>query len=91
MLISIYNILILYIGLCQERAFVSGIQAANILIKNNKELFKDNNKYHNIIPIRNDEKQYTIPRDINRNVKNKIKTLGKDFLNLNLNLSPWVR
>ena len=40
-------------GLCQERAFVTGLEAANQLIRANEGL--GDGKIHDVIPIRDDE------------------------------------
>lgn len=50
-------------GLCQERAFVSGIQAANalhrsgLISKNNKSNNGKGKESGNVIPVRDDELQ----------------------------------
>ena len=55
-------------GLCQERAFVSGIQAANTLI--DKGLVEGVTTEHNVIDIRPDEAQYELSFQINKFVRN---------------------
>jgi uncharacterized protein with NAD-binding domain and iron-sulfur cluster len=69
-------------GLCQERAYVSGLEAANQLIRSGM-LFANNNKYHNVIPIRDDEPQVKLGRMINKNTMQLLKPLRLD--------SFWVR
>lgn len=51
-------------GLCQERAFVSGIQAANSLM----ESVMMNGRNHPVIPIRDDEIQFKIATAINKKI-----------------------
>ena len=49
-------------GLCQERAFVSGLQAANSLMASTNL----NSRDHSVIPIRDDEVQFNIAKAINK-------------------------
>ncbi len=49
-------------GLCQERAFVSGIQAANSLM----ESIMNDSQSHPVIPIRDDEIQFKVASAINK-------------------------
>jgi len=70
-------------GLCQERAYVSGIAAGSALVKkgfyNGIRSIKSN-----IIPIREDEVQVQIGRRINKSIMDiLLKPLGLS--------SPWVR
>ena len=51
-------------GLCQERAFVSGIQAFNELVRKGK--VPDVSEEQPVIPIREDEPQYTAGVALNR-------------------------
>jgi len=51
-------------GLCQERAYVSGIQAANSLMAS----VTMSNLNHSVIPIRDDEFQFKIATAINKKV-----------------------
>ena len=67
-------------GLCQERALVTGIKAANALIE--KGIF-DNNKISEIISIRPDEPQVVIGKLINKRIMDTLKPFGLS--------SPWVR
>lgn len=61
-------------GLCQERAFVSGLEAANALsrsgaLSSSQSLSggeKRREKLANVIPIRDDEIQYTVAKDVNK-------------------------
>ena len=62
-------------GLCQERAFVSGIEAANALSRsgalayNSKaagDTVKRVEKIANVIPIRDDEVQFVVAQNINK-------------------------
>ena len=66
-------------GLCQERAYVSGIFAANKLI----DRLKPESPKAKIIPVRDDEPQVRFGRKIN-------KRISKMFNPLNLD-SPWLR
>mmetsp|Transcript_24044 Transcript_24044/g.31191 ORF Transcript_24044/g.31191 Transcript_24044/m.31191 type:complete len:571 (-) Transcript_24044:387-2099(-) len=65
-------------GLCQERAYVSGLEAANALA----EVLECNEKPHKVIPIREDEPQVKLGRKINAQVQSRLPK----FLQ-----SPWVR
>ena len=69
-------------GLCQERAFVSGLEAANALARNG--LLGMNGKQHLVIPVREDEPQVVAGRQLNKLVADALKPLGLDA-------SPWVR
>ena len=61
-------------GLCQERAFVSGLEAANALsrsgaLSSSQSVSggeKRREKLANVIPIRDDEIQYTVAKDVNK-------------------------
>ena len=61
-------------GLCQERAFVSGLEAANALsrsgaLSSSQSVSggeKRREKIANVIPIRDDEIQYTVAKDVNK-------------------------
>ena len=61
-------------GLCQERAFVSGLEAANALsrsgaLSSSQSVSggeKRREKLANVIPIRDDEVQYTVAKDVNK-------------------------
>jgi hypothetical protein len=60
-------------GLCQERAFVSGLEAANALsrsgaLSRTEDGSVRREKQANVIPIRDDEFQYTVAKDVNKRV-----------------------
>ena len=65
-------------GLCQERAYVCGLEAANSLIR--RKLVKGANQStaieHPVIPIRADEPQVVLGRALNKIVMNQIDALG---------------
>ena len=69
-------------GLCQERAFVSGIEAANSLARTGA-LGRSNTFEKKIVPIRDDELQVKLGRNLNKNVMSLLRPLKLD--------SPWVR
>ncbi len=52
-------------GLCQERAFVSGLEAANALLA---DTVVQSYEKHNVLPVRPDEAQYELGVAINREV-----------------------
>lgn len=56
-------------GLCQERAYVSGINAANVLLKD-VEVANSSPRLHPIIPVRDDELQFKLAIAANRKVMN---------------------
>jgi hypothetical protein len=69
-------------GLCQERAFVSGLEAANALsrsgaLSRTEDGSVRREKQANVIPIRDDEFQYTVAKDVNKRV---IDFLGENNL-----------
>lgn len=68
-------------GLCQERAFVAGIQAANLLVEQGalEGIFRK----HQVLPVRDDEAQVIVGRAVNKRV---MDALGRFNL-----ASPWVR
>lgn len=68
-------------GLCQERAYVSGLEAANALARTSQ--LKGNTRQHPVIPIRDDEPQVVLGRQINSQVMGLLNPLGL--------ASPWVR
>tara|TARA_B110000977_G_scaffold198242_1_gene282669 strand:- start:8947 stop:10749 length:1803 start_codon:yes stop_codon:yes gene_type:complete len=73
-------------GLCQERAFVSGLEAGNSLsrrVLKNLENSEATNREHVVLPIRADETQVVVGRSINKAVMDVLKPFGFD--------SPWVR
>ena len=52
-------------GLCQERAYVSGFEAANSLMRST---MSDSFKEHNVLPVRDDEVQFKLGVEANRKV-----------------------
>ena len=70
-------------GLCQERAYVSGLEAGNALARTGA-LGVGKGKQHLVIPIRDDEPQVVAGRKLNKMVADALKPLGVDP-------SPWVR
>ena len=69
-------------GLCQERAYVSGLEAANALARDGR-LGPERKAQHPVIPIRDDEPQVVAGRKANAAFQGLFKPLGLD--------SPWVR
>lgn len=57
-------------GLCQERAFVSGLEAANQLLRSGTLKSLNALTLHEVIPIRDDELQVQFGRRLNRNIQN---------------------
>lgn len=57
-------------GLCQERAYVTGLEAANSLLRsmNNNDKSSVNVKTHNVLPVREDEIQFRTAIELNKNV-----------------------
>lgn len=52
-------------GLCQERAYVSGMEAANSLMRSTMdESFRE----HQVLPVREDELQFKLGVEVNRKV-----------------------
>jgi uncharacterized protein with NAD-binding domain and iron-sulfur cluster len=51
-------------GLCQERAYVTGLEAANALLRENSSM----NKEHVVLPVRDDEFQFRLAVAANREV-----------------------
>ena len=51
-------------GLCQERAYVTGLEAANALLRENGSA----NKEHTVLPVRDDEPQFRLAVAANRQV-----------------------
>mmetsp|Transcript_112346 Transcript_112346/g.195102 ORF Transcript_112346/g.195102 Transcript_112346/m.195102 type:complete len:176 (-) Transcript_112346:1016-1543(-) len=68
-------------GLCQERAYVSGLEAANALACAGQ--LGPNKAQHPVIPIRDDEPQVVIGSRLNKQFMDVLKPFGLD--------SPWVR
>lgn len=69
-------------GLCQERAYVSGIQAANALARSGA--LNGNRRLHPVIPIREDEAQVKFGRSVIKGLAGLAGVLGQDA-------SPWIR
>ena len=53
-------------GLCQERAYVSGFEAANSLMKDTAS--SENFKKHQVLAVRDDEMQFKLGVEVNRKV-----------------------
>jgi uncharacterized protein with NAD-binding domain and iron-sulfur cluster len=51
-------------GLCQERAYVTGLEAANALLRESSST----NKLHTVLPVRDDEPQFRLAVAANREV-----------------------
>jgi len=72
-------------GLCQERAFVSGLEAANQLVRSG--ILKPRSEYRNlakVLPLRSDEPQVVFGRKVTRDLSTILKLFGRES-------SPWVR
>ncbi|KAL3917052.1 MAG: hypothetical protein SGPRY_006559 [Prymnesium sp.] len=69
-------------GLCQERAYVSGLEAANALARSGV-LGQGHKQEHEVIPIRSDQPQVVAGRMINKRLMDALNPLGL--------ASPWVR
>ena len=71
-------------GLCQERAYVSGLEAANSLLR--RGIVKGSNassgQQHPVFPIRADEPQVVLGRALNKLVMDPIESLGIQW--------PWL-
>ena len=68
-------------GLCQERAYVSGLEAANALSRTGS--LKGRKVIHEVIPVRDDEAQVQAGRLVNKGIMDVLGRVGLD--------SPWVR
>lgn len=68
-------------GLCQERAYVSGLEAANALSRGGA--LKGRKVVHEVIPVRDDEAQVQAGRLVNKGVMDVLGRVGL--------ASPWVR
>merc|ERR1711865_158317 len=55
-------------GLCQERAFVSGLQAGNLLLDETIGKFRSEDNNHPILPVREDEAQFKAAVTLNKKV-----------------------
>ena len=71
-------------GLCQERAYVCGLEAGNSLLR--RGIVRGDgvprSRQHPVLPIRADEPQVLLGRALNRLVMNPLDTLGIDW--------PWL-
>jgi hypothetical protein len=71
-------------GLCQERAYVCGLEAGNSLLR--REIVKGTaispGQQHSVLPIRADEPQVVLGRSLNKLVMNPLESLGM--------LWPWL-
>ena len=64
-------------GLCQERAYVSGVQAANALARSGA-LGPAHNRIRPVIPVREDEPQVVAGRAVNKRIMDAVKPFGLD-------------
>ena len=55
-------------GLCQERAYVSGFEAANSLMKSTCEGEEEKFQPHEVLPVREDEMQFKMGMELNKKV-----------------------
>ena len=71
-------------GLCQERAYVCGLEAANSLLQRGIVTGGDgvNSRRHRVIPIRADEPQVLLGRALNRLVMDPLEKIGINW--------PWL-
>ena len=71
-------------GLCQERAYVCGLEAGNSLLRRGivKGLRSSANQQHPVIPIRADEPQVVLGRALNKVVMDPLDALGLQW--------PWL-
>ena len=60
-------------GLCQERAYVCGLEAGNSLLRRG---IVPGTRQHAVIPIRADEAQVILGRELNRLIMNPLDALG---------------
>ena len=68
-------------GLCQERAYVSGLEAANKLARDGH--LNANTRQHPVLAIREDEPQVVLGRQVNKQIMDAVNPFGL--------ASPWVR
>jgi len=61
-------------GLCQERAYVCGLEAANSLIR--RKIVNGAGHAHPVLPIRADEPQVVLGRALNKLVMDPLESLG---------------
>ena len=71
-------------GLCQERAYVCGLEAANSLLRRGivRGAGTNANRQHAVIPIRADEPQVVLGRAINKLVMDPLEAVGLRW--------PWL-
>jgi uncharacterized protein with NAD-binding domain and iron-sulfur cluster len=71
-------------GLCQERAYVCGLEAGNSLLRRGivRGEGVPRTRQHPVIPIRSDEPQVLLGRALNKLVMDPLETLGVDW--------PWL-
>ena len=71
-------------GLCQERAYVCGLEAANSLLQRGIVTGANgvNSRRHRVIPIRADEPQVLLGRALNRLVMDPLEKIGINW--------PWL-
>mmetsp|Transcript_8476 Transcript_8476/g.9721 ORF Transcript_8476/g.9721 Transcript_8476/m.9721 type:complete len:688 (+) Transcript_8476:198-2261(+) len=55
-------------GLCQERAYVSGLQAGNLILDETIGKFRSDDNNHPILPVREDEAQFKAAVTLNKKV-----------------------
>ena len=72
-------------GLCQERAYVCGLEAGNSLLRRKivSGTAQSEPRPHPVIPIRADEPQVVLGRTINKLVMNQLNLFGLKH--------PWLR
>lgn len=65
-------------GLCQERAYVSGLEAGNSLIRRNivRAPHPSKSIQHSVVPVRADEPQVVLGRALNKIVMDQIEAFG---------------
>ncbi len=71
-------------GLCQERAYVCGLEAGNSLLRRGivRGEAVPRTRQHPVIPIRADEPQVLLGRALNKLVMDPLETLGIEW--------PWL-
>ena len=71
-------------GLCQERAYVCGLEAANSLLRRGIVAGADgaHSGRHRVLPIRADEPQVLLGRALNKLVMDPLETMGINW--------PWL-
>ena len=64
-------------GLCQERAYVCGLEAANSLLRRGIVIpTGSSQRQHRVIPIRADEPQVLLGRALNKMVMDPLESVG---------------